>query len=686
MRRTARARQRRASIKLRGNAESSVMQDIQEDPIEAESAHQEKARKREEDNQDFWARTVYALVGVGAIVAVFIRLQFATDSVCCGDFDGYYHIKWSSLLWEGMRHGLFPPAFTWLPLTTLDPKGYVDHHLLFHILQIPFTWFLDLRMAAKVSATLFSSLAVFSCYWLMVRYRIRYTLCWLIALLACSAPFLYRMNMAKAPPLAIIFMIIGIYLLFEKKYVWLLPLSFVFVWTYSLFVTLVAAAFVWPLVIFWSERRFDRASVLRALSAPLYTFVGTMAGFIINPYFPKNVWLFYEHVRIKVTVGEFTTSVGTEWYPYESWYFLGSCIVAFAAMLVGYVAFDWTDRRRAARPLLLLIFSTLLMIASFRSRRFVEYWPPFAVLFAAFSLQPVLEGVRSAFSHMPRDVIDELEPYLDRNPRPAEAEKERRRRFWDEPVLALISFALGIILFFTYYQSSALRGGGGEEAAAAAYSSKVMAGTLLVLAALFYVGILAFYTNLRRSVTKTLAAILVSLVTATLFINVQETAKSINNDHSHYYYEKGMEWVRNNVPEGERVFNTDWDDFPKMFFYDTKHSYVSGLDPTYLLDKNPELSKLYEQITLGKEKDPGPIIRDRFQARYVFTDNEDIHNDFYYNALQSGWFDKVYEDEYCTVLRLRDEKGEPPQESTEEDDEAPPEEGTDEAGDSQKDQ
>jgi hypothetical protein len=105
------------------------------------------------------------------------------------------------------------------------------------------------------------------------------------------------------------------------------------------------------------------------------------------------------------------------------------------------------------------------------------------------------------------------------------------------------------------------------------------------------------------------------------------------------------------------VFNTDWDDFPKMFYYDTAHAYASGLDPNYLLDKNPELSKLYEDITLGRIKDAAPLIRDRFGARYVFSDNEEVHNDFYFNAKESGWFDIVYEDDECTVLRIRDQKG-----------------------------
>src|SRR5918993_4446519 len=175
-----------------------------------------------------------------AIGVIFWRLQWSTDAICCGDFDGYYHIKWSRLLWESLKQGNLPPAFTWLPLTTLEPRSFVDHHLLFHGFQIPFTSG-DLRLGAKVSAALFGSLAVLSCYWLIVRYRIRHPLIWLLALLASSAPFLYRLNMAKAPPFAIIFLIIGIYLLFTRKYWPLVILAFVFTLTYDMFVLLIVA-------------------------------------------------------------------------------------------------------------------------------------------------------------------------------------------------------------------------------------------------------------------------------------------------------------------------------------------------------------------------------------------------------------------------------------------------------------
>lgn len=598
---------------------------------------------------DTRARLVSFATAAIAISILFYYLQYSTPSICCGDFDGYYHIKWSRLIWENLRQGTFPPAFTWLPLTTLDQNGYVDHHLLFHVLQIPFTWFFDLTVAAKVAAIVFASLALIFCYSLVLYQQVRYPLVWLLALLASSAPFLYRMSMAKAPALAIVFMVTGIYLLFQRRYIWLVPLSFLFVWTYSLFVTLIAAAIIWTVVLGWTERRLEWRPVV-------WSAAGTLAGFVLNPYFPRNVYLFIEHVAIKVRLTDFSTSVGTEWYPYESWYFLTSCLVAFVSMVAGYIGFDWTERKRAARPLFLLLFSTLLMIASFRSRRFVEYWPPFAVLFAAFSLKPILEGVRASLSKLPSDVLDELQPYLDRHERPEETQAERLS-LWLQTEVAIIGFLAGVLFFALASQIEPLIAGGSESLLSGS-SSFTLAWKISSVSALL-IG-LGFYIAYRgRGTANTVALACAVLLSLIMLLNVRETKRSIESDPAPDHYEGGMQWIQNNVPVGEMIFNTDWDDFPKMFFYDTSHTYVSGLDPTYLFNKNPELSKLYEEITLGKLDDPGPLIREKFGARYVFSDNETVHDDFYYYALRSGWLEKVYEDTDCTVLRIREQKGEP---------------------------
>lgn len=516
--------------------------------------------------------------GIIAVVIIFWQLQFSTDAICCGDFDGYYHIKWTRTLWEGMKNGLFPPVFPWLPLTTLNPKDYVDHHLLFHIMQIPFAAYADPRLGAKVSAVVFASLAVLACYWLLQRYRVRYSPTWLIALMACSIPFLFRMNMAKAPPLAIVYLIVAIHLFFKRKYWPLLPLGLVFTWTYDLFVLLIMATVFWVVTVAITEKKFE----WRPLA---FVLAGCAAGLIVNPYFPHNLQLLYEHMRIKLTATDYNTKVGSEWYPYDSWEFLGNSAVACIAMLAGYIAFEPSDRKRSHYPIFFLLFSTALMIMTARWKRIAEYWPPFAVLFAAFSLQPWLEGLRSYLTRLPPDVLEELKPFLDREGVPATTEKKSDARDLVRMIVAsTVSLVLGFFLFF----------------------------------------------------------------------NLREAVKEIGQSEPHDHYRSGAEWLKNNVPPGQIIFNTDWDDFPRLFYYDSSHYYVSGLDPSYLFDKNPDLSRLYDRITLGQEENPGPLIRDRFGARYVFSDN--AHHDFFEHARVSGWFDIVYEDTDCTIMYIRDQR------------------------------
>ncbi len=539
--------------------------------------------------------------GALLIGAAFWYLQFSTASICCGDFDAYYHFRWSRMLWDGLLAGNFPPSFDALPLTTLNARDYVDHHFLFHVFQIPFTFFSDFETGAKVGTWLFACAAVFACFWLVMRYRLSYPLLWLVAVLGSSAPFLYRVQMGKAMSVSIVMLVAGIYLLFERKYLWLLPLAFVFALTYDMVFLLAAAAVFWLAVVVWGERSFNR-EVRRALAGVGLVAVGIALGSVINPYFPRNVVLTYQHLLMKVTPKDFSTAVGSEWYPYNTWEFLGNCGVALGAMVVGYVAFREAGRAESRRAFFLLLFSTFLMLVNMRWRRFSEYFPPFAVLFAAFALDPLVAALRARHLTAAGGAEEE-----EARAEPA-SERVERARAWEF----------------------------------------VLVGTA--------------------------AAILLAPMVWYMRVTAQDIAGMAGPDQ----YRRGMEWITKHVPPGEPVFNSDWDDFPKLFFYDPTRPFIAGLDPTYLLDRDADLMRHYERIGRGEEEDPGPIIREKFCVgegearrcvRYVITDHE--HGDFFDNALDSGWFEVAYEDEDCSILRLRDEKGDPPP------DNVPPGEGDD---------
>jgi hypothetical protein len=542
-------------------------------------------------------RVIYLIFGLVATLMVMTFLQTRTDAICCGDWDGYYHIRWSALLWENFSHFKWLPTFEWLPLTVLNPKDYADQHFLFHLLQIPFLWFYEAETAAKVAAVFFATLAIFSVYWLLFRYGVKHQLLWFAAIMTCANAFFYRMNMAKAPPLTIIITVLGIHLLFQRKYVWLLPLMFAFVWTYSLFPLLFFAAIIWTLILAWNERRFEWRPIA-------YTGIGMVLGNVINPYFPNNIQLFLEHFWTKFKIGsDFVVAVGGEWYPYTGMDMIMNLPVALGAMLIGYILFMPRGGKLPEKATFFLVFTTILLAAQFRSKRFAEYFPPFAILFAAFSWQAF---TTPKTVELPEDFRREIDPYLD-------APKPTERQAWAASARKAAVWVIGILLaIFWFYNVTGLHILGFDE------------------------------PGMIDNIT--------SNEPADKYRRAMEFATGLD--------ETGAE----NIPAGERIFNSTWDDFPKLFFYNTKHSYVYGLDPNYLYSENPELYKLLKDITEGKVDDPAPLIRDRFGANYIFADAKE-NVDMIAKALESGWVETIYEDDEARLLKIRPQKGAPPDET-----------------------
>src|SRR5512139_2290806 len=127
-----------------------------------------------------WWRGHRAALLIWLAFAFFLALvQFSTPDL--PDNDGFYHIKLAYL----MRIESLKPDFPYLPLSILNSREYYDHHFLFHVALMPFT-FGDLRLGAKWAAVIFASLAFLSTYWLLHKQRIPYAALWALCLLVVS--------------------------------------------------------------------------------------------------------------------------------------------------------------------------------------------------------------------------------------------------------------------------------------------------------------------------------------------------------------------------------------------------------------------------------------------------------------------------------------------------------------------
>ncbi|HEX7975295.1 MAG TPA: hypothetical protein VF498_12870, partial [Anaerolineales bacterium] len=274
-------------------------------------------------------------------------VQFATPNL--PDNDGFYHIRFAALMrTQGLR-----PAFPWLPLTILNPREFYDHHFLFHVALIPFT-FGDLLSGAKWAAVTFSSLAFLCVWWLLRGQRVPYAGLWSLGLLAVSEAFLYRMSITRAQSLSLAVLAVGLHWLLTGKHARLAPLAFVYVWMYDAFplLFLLAGVYVlaaWAAPLSLAEPNNPAAptgqSSRRINLRPLiYTGIGIGLGLLINPYFPNDIIFAVRHILPKL--GNATAvSVGSEWYPYTTLQLLENAPLALAAFLAGVLGLGFSGKR-----------------------------------------------------------------------------------------------------------------------------------------------------------------------------------------------------------------------------------------------------------------------------------------------------------------------------------------------------
>ncbi len=466
-------------------------------------------------------------------------IQFATPDM--PDNDGFYHIK---LAWLMRTEGL-KPDFPYLPLSILNEREFYDHHFLFHVALIPFT-FGDLRTGAKWAAVTFASLAFLAVWYLFHRQRVPFAWLWALGLLGISDAFLFRMSITRAQSLSLGMLALAYAWLLEGKYKHLAVLGFIYVWMYDAFPLMIALAVLHFLAVALTERRFE----FRPL---LYTSAGILLGMLINPYFPDNLIFSYHHMLPKLADAT-SVRVGNEWYPYDTKQLLDNSLPALVAFAGGVLALGLSGRKMDVRTALALFVSLLFGLMLFQARRFVEYFPPFALIFAALAWTPMFESKPAS-----------------------EPSTGPWQRYLPVTVLALV-VALGM----------------------------------------------------ARSISPARAAV----------------------DRSKPYglYATASLWLEKNTPAGSRVFQTDWDDFPRLFYYNTHNTYLIGLDPTYLQLYDADLYDLWVDISQGDVEDPSRIIATTFGSRYIHTDLN--HGDFLQVAAEDPGLKEVYRDDQAVIFEV----------------------------------
>jgi len=487
------------------------------------------------------------MLAFALFLGVMAHIQFSTPDL--PDNDGFYHISMARLI----RDQGIKPDFVWLPLSLLNPQEFSDHHFLYHVVLIPFTYFSDLLMGAKWSAVIMAAITFTAVWLLLYRQKIPFAFFWSLGLVGLSDGFLFRMSVARAQSVSLGILIVALIFIFERKYLYLGILSFFYVWTYDAFPLLIVVGFLHFAAEYLVDRRINTKPIL-------YILTGVILGILINPYFPQNIAFTYQHILPKVT-DPTSITVGNEWSPYRTDQILQNSLPTLLVFAIGVISLGLSKDRMNSKTALLLLLSFLFGWMFMQSRRFVEYFPPFALLFSVFACSPLLLDLK-----------------------PGEPIPTISRRAW----------------FVTYVPV-----------------------TLIVAAMVF---------GWMRTIPRTKQAI----------------ADSKPNN----LYAGASAWLIDNTPQGSRIFQSDWDDFPRLFFYNRHNTYLIGLDPTYMQMYDPTLYQLWVLITQGRVDKPSKIIAIRFGSEYVHTDLK--HKLFIASIEDDPGLIEVYRDEDSILYQVVD--------------------------------
>jgi len=307
------------------------------------------------------ATLLLSLVYFGVLQAMDPRLA---------DYDSWFHIRYAWLL---RQHGPWMD-FPWMPHSFFE-AGFVDHQWLYHVALVPFTFVEDLRVGAKASAVVMSSIAVSVFALVLHRREVKWPLLWAVVLLAGSRFLVVRLMMPRTQALSLAFLLGGWLLAIEKKPRGLGILAFLFGWTYHV------SAMVGPTVV---------ATVLPPQDSPwrkrlvlvAVTGVAVVAGLLLTPHFPRSAEYFFLHVVEKVS-NERQLEVGAEWFPIQSRLLLQHTAPALAVgvVVVGGALVKGVKARQDTLSALILTIGWCGL--SLWSQKWIEVAVPFGLLFAA---------------------------------------------------------------------------------------------------------------------------------------------------------------------------------------------------------------------------------------------------------------------------------------------------------------
>ena len=301
------------------------------------------------------------------------------------DPDAFFHAKIASLMAAQGPLKTFP----WLDLTSLG-HDFADQHFLFHVLLFHFERVFGMLGGTQIAAVVFASLFVTIFYFVVRKLEIRRPWFWTV-LLSISTFLIVRLSLGKASPLALIWLVLGMFAILKKK-PWLgIVAGLGFALSHGGWIVLLACQTLYLVGEIAFAKVVEDHEWKKVLAASSWkvlfsTLAGIIFGMVIHPNFPANLsFLWVQVVKIGLETPYHRVSLGQEWLPMP----VGDLIIGlgFALLVALGIAFGFLfarrmplDRSRAKASVALGFVVAGLVALTLKSSRAIEYLVPLFVL------------------------------------------------------------------------------------------------------------------------------------------------------------------------------------------------------------------------------------------------------------------------------------------------------------------
>jgi len=480
--------------------------------------------------------------------------------------------------------------FPYLHFTVLR-TNYIDHHFLFHVILAPFVFFLPAFIGGKICQALLASLTVLCFYWLLKRLKAAAPF-WLAALLLLNAPWVYRLSLIKAQPLSLIIIFLACWMIIEKRYYLLLLLGFIYVWTYDgwflLLVLGLISVVVDSLDSAWTGLTLSASSQTKSISRKLGNFIQTA---IINFFTLPNLKLIGS-----ITAGLALGIIINPYFP-QNLYFYWVHIVQIG---------------------LLGLKSKIAVGAEWYSMSIRNFF-----IAIALPLILILPGLAAGLDNWRR--------------------LESKAKFLLATALVFLAATIRAQRNIEYFIPLAVL------AAAVLYASLLAAADSRrkIFSVVKKIKDYLLPNKLCRRYFYIFAALIFFILLFNAGYNVKKSLAIIRTD----YLRSASNYLLAVSQPNDLVFNSDWDIFPELFYYNNKDIYIVGLDPAFMYLANRKLYQEWADITRGEKYEQAyQLIKYDFQAKYALVAKK---NKNLLSSLENNFhFKKIYDDSDAAVYQV----------------------------------